>query len=1171
MPNTIPTQHQETRTKIRQTIESLGDLQCRVMMSEIMDSYEANLARNTHNQDLTELSNQWSSLKEKAQSETESLSDQEMDDLFDASMLVIEKLFPNHSSLAAQGPYFAYVKSFLNQDKNRCCQIMRHSCDYLNGLSSRSEEEQQQYFENFPPSASFMNCLDGTLERVEILLHQLVSSKATLPLMKAHENTINILTSYFEDYVSPDYESHVASYLEFLLGIKSHGPAFTPENQMLLTDAIKAHQDYHKIFKEQLLNQLFLLDHTLEELQNQILPGEFFIEDAINFVSADSFKIINQVLSPFQTNQEGFLSENDEGDVILDHEKIFTAFSNEATPTFDYLDAFIKQKKHRYLTPPAQTKQLAETKKHIRDNILDEQSIRELVALTTTSSLENTTYVFETMWMAGQSFIGHSPILTQGIHHHFAPQIANLSRTIKQFYPKQADKLDQIPQIKQLTDPYDTFYNIELDIINGCSTQYLKNYINKEVDDEGMGHEDLFDAFASFNEIADRSFSARADCIEIIDFLFDIIQTHPLSEEEKSSIEQDFKTLTYYLIENLIRNGQPDRADLLIDKFNIQQELFEKTKLLDFIAKQNSPKMTDYVFGLFDRLCPQDEKELLLIKLLTGEVDVIENATANNNAYFLSSLIKQGFDAPTLFMLQNEVRNQALVITAVDNNAKDVLSLMIAQNVDVISPTDNHELPLYYAIKNNNLEIIDLILKKAIDDQRITELNETFIDDDGNYTTFIATAIQKDFSIILEKLLKAGIRDKDFFITENALHYAADYNALHCVSFLVKQPDIDINAITQDADNHTALERAILGNDAQIIKILIAAGAQPFLETDSDYYIDLASEQTNQATQTALLTSMDNAQNNIFHHYASHNYPLTTPITEHALYQPLTQQNAQGFTPIILALKEKNFIFLTSLLNKIDFMSITDENLENLFHHIAKNHDIESCQNLKEFLDDTQYYASNPQASSQIKTAIFASNHEGNSMIDIALAHNDDDLLTPILWPGILNEITNQHHPLFKAIEKQDSRIINKLLNYDCDINLRIDNYGSFLNKAIELGNLDIVKLLIEKGAKTDQIDNQGQDAMAYAKVHQHEDILHYLEQKTHSNKRPLEETIQHTSSITTESKSPERTKKLKIKSHHETIEPPIEENANTSPNKATTLSSGTQLHNNSQEKGVTK
>ena len=192
-------------------------------------------------------------------------------------------------------------------------------------------------------------------------------------------------------------------------------------------------------------------------------------------------------------------------------------------------------------------------------------------------------------------------------------------------------------------------------------------------------------------------------------------------------------------------------------------------------------------------------------------------------------------------------------------------------------------------------------------------------------------------------------------------------------------------------------------------------------------------------------------------------------------------------------------------------------------------------------------------------------------MIDIALQHNYDDLLANILLSEILNDVTTQSNPMFKAIEKQDPRLINKILDYSCDINLRIEHYGSFLNKAIEVGNLDIVKLLIEKGAKTDQIDNQGHDAMAYAKVHQHEDILNYLEQRTRSNKRPLEETSQHTSSITTESKSPERTKRTRTNLHHETIEPPIAESTEISPNKTTTSSSRTKLHNSSQEKGITK
>jgi len=83
--------------------------------------------------------------------------------------------------------------------------------------------------------------------------------------------------------------------------------------------------------------------------------------------------------------------------------------------------------------------------------------------------------------------------------------------------------------------------------------------------------------------------------------------------------------------------------------------------------------------------------------------------------------------------------------------------------------------------------------------------------------------------------------------------------------------------------------------------------------------------------------------------------------------------------------------------------------------------------------------------------------------------------------------------PLVVAITKGDLVVVKKFLEYGVDVN-ELTNGKTPLMYAARYNELEIAKLLIEKGAKVDIKDANNLKALDYARISNAKDVFNYLQ-----------------------------------------------------------------------------
>ncbi len=113
---------------------------------------------------------------------------------------------------------------------------------------------------------------------------------------------------------------------------------------------------------------------------------------------------------------------------------------------------------------------------------------------------------------------------------------------------------------------------------------------------------------------------------------------------------------------------------------------------------------------------------------------------------------------------------------------------------------------------------------------------------------------------------------------------------------------------------------------------------------------------------------------------------------------------------------------------------------------------------------------------------------------------------------GIRTDIIMRKQPLdedlFDAIEEQNSKKIETIIEAGCDVNGNQGSYFeegiTFLMVAVSTGNLEIVKLLVELGADVNAESIYGDSALLMAAFQSCQDIIDYLEPLTSSKIRAV-------------------------------------------------------------------
>ncbi len=124
-----------------------------------------------------------------------------------------------------------------------------------------------------------------------------------------------------------------------------------------------------------------------------------------------------------------------------------------------------------------------------------------------------------------------------------------------------------------------------------------------------------------------------------------------------------------------------------------------------------------------------------------------------------------------------------------------------------------------------------------------------------------------------------------------------------------------------------------------------------------------------------------------------------------------------------------------------------------------------------------------------------------NKICSINIENDDENLLSYACFYDrekcaqylIENKVIFKYYPLHNSIENHNLRLTKQLVKYSKNINEEDDELYSPLMKAVAVGDLDIIKLLIENGADINFKNKKGESAVSLAKNNLSQNVKKYI------------------------------------------------------------------------------
>lgn len=366
-----------------------------------------------------------------------------------------------------------------------------------------------------------------------------------------------------------------------------------------------------------------------------------------------------------------------------------------------------------------------------------------------------------------------------------------------------------------------------------------------------------------------------------------------------------------------------------------------------------------------------------------------------------------------------------------ENSVSDVID-----NINIGGAT-----PLMYAIFKGNAKIVRQLIDK--------NANIKAEDNDGVGAFLYACAFGNG-NIIRMLLVKdrALVYDKIYANNINGLHYAAIFNNLNTINFLIKNVDMDIN--NRDSDGCTALYHAAYHQKNDAYNLLIKLGADKDIADNygiSPEYVLSNIDSDNSDSNT------DNAENNNINSYDENMsilraiYNSDTNALRNIIMYSNFNMNApfdEAATPLIYAISLNKEDMVYELLS----YRMNNTNIINIETSYIKSNEVYADLREREieFAGNAYMYNASP-----LQYAIF----EGNTnIINTLLKYRAD----------IYKKDAIGDNALMYAAKYGNAETVNTILNYGSNSYRVVDIYGNTpLHKAAAIGNTNSLIALISR------------------------------------------------------------------------------------------------------------
>lgn len=398
-------------------------------------------------------------------------------------------------------------------------------------------------------------------------------------------------------------------------------------------------------------------------------------------------------------------------------------------------------------------------------------------------------------------------------------------------------------------------------------------------------------------------------------------------------------------------------------------------------------------------------------------------------------------------LLENGADKDMVLSSAVGGDSVDIVKMVISQGVDINKKSDGGYSPLMKASVNGYHGMVKLLLDNGADIHAVNDSGETVL---------MMGAFKGNSEVVkvfLEKDIDIEAKDNN---GKTALIYAAEGSHKDIVNLLL-QKKANVNA--EDNSERTALLIASENGNKDILEILLANGADV--------------NNKNSKGWTALMSASSHG----------HNAVVNALISKGA---DVNAQNIKGWTALMSAAENGHTEVVKTLLAKgADVNAKTGRDWTALMSAVEKG----QAEVVKVLLEKG--------ADIEIK------NIEGNSAFDLAHAGSNMDVINAVDARRKLSE------DLIKAAGEGNIEAVKSLLGKFASVNARDQDGRSALVVAAMNGKKEVVKTLLDKGAKDVAV------ALFFAEDQVHDEIAVLLKEvwsaeiaKRHSNllEKPMEQ-----------------------------------------------------------------
>lgn len=420
-----------------------------------------------------------------------------------------------------------------------------------------------------------------------------------------------------------------------------------------------------------------------------------------------------------------------------------------------------------------------------------------------------------------------------------------------------------------------------------------------------------------------------------------------------------------------------------------------------------------------------------------GKSENILDAIMNNDCKYVIKYVEEGNDIYYI-----DEKSESFLHKASRNDNYEIVDLLIKLGLNVNEKNQFHDTPLHLAVQFNNLAIVDrLIFKGAIvnstNKKKITPLhlaakgggieiinlliaNQAKISaNDENGVKPIHFAAQSGNEDVIRTLLNNGASLSDFDDRKNTvLHYACWTGNDELVAFIVRYLSV---SDLRNLYGNTALHMASRYCHKQTIELLIKSGYNPTnLNNNLQSPLDIA-----------IKYNMKENSDYLRNYIISRDYKKLAKREE--IYVAASCGNLQF---LIQKVNQNNINEFDYFGRSILYYAICSESMDIIEFLVEKGANIDVIDEYKQ---------------SALLIAMYSENLK---IIEFFLKNKAN-----------VNEIFYNRSYLYRSISRNNYDITRLLISYDADITYIDYKYRTIFSYALEYASDDIIELLVEKGA----------------------------------------------------------------------------------------------------------